>query len=115
MKLFVALVLALFTQAAYADQNPAPASVGLWNYSVFTAGTGGFLMLPRNANRASLTIQNNGSVSVVIKPGSAPANATDGIVITAGSTFSPAPTWVDAIYGESASATAKVIMIEGVK
>lgn len=118
----VALILACTTASlvaaphAYADQNPAPTSVGLSNYSTFTVGTStAYQILPRNTNRAGLIVQNNGAVSIVIKPGSVPANATDGIVLIAGAIWEPSPPPVDALFGWSASSTAKVIMIENIK
>ena len=102
--------------AAFADPNTAPFNVGLYNYSTYTVSTStSYAVLPRNIYRAGLTIQNNGSVSIVVKPGSVPANATDGVVLTAGQIFAPNPPWVDALYIQSASSTAKVIMIEGAK
>lgn len=99
-----------------ADQNPAPVNVGLANFSTFTVGTATSVpILPRNSYRAGLIIQNNGGVSVVIKPGSSPGNSTDGIVLTAGQIWAPNPPPVDALYGQSASSTAKIVMIENAK
>lgn len=120
MRSFIALLLllapAFYLHSARADQNPTPTSVGLYNYSTFTlATTTTVAILPRDTLRAGLIVQNNGAVSVVIKPGSAPANATDGIVLTAGQIWEPNPPPVDALYGESASSTAKVVMIENIK
>lgn len=103
-------------QIASADLNPAPTSVGLYNFSTFTVGTSTAInILPRNPYRAGLIIQNNGSVAVVVKPGSVPANATDGIVLIAGQVIQLNPPPVDALYGISASSTAKIVMIENVK
>jgi hypothetical protein len=122
--LLVWLSLAIATTApalsclnlAKADQNPAPANVGLYNYSTFTVSTStASNILPRNVYRAGLIVQNNGGVSVVIKPGSVPANATDGIVIPAGTVMQFNPPFVDAIFGQSASSTAKIVMIENSK
>ena len=119
MRFLIALVslilTAPFLHNASADQNPAPTSVGLYNYSTITLGTGANIMLARDVYRAGLIIQNNGAVSVVIKPGSLPLNATDGIVLTAGTILQMNPPPVDALYGEAASATAKIIMIENIK
>lgn len=103
---------------ARADQNPSPTNVGLYNYSTFTVGlvsTETFPILPRNPYRAGLFIQNQGSVSVVIKPGSMSTGTTDGMVLTAGSSIQFNPVPVDAIYGASASSTAKIVMIEYAK
>lgn len=101
---------------ARADSNPAPTNVGLYNFSTFTVSTStASNILPRNPYRAGLVIQNNGGVSVVVKPGSVPANATDGIVLTAGQILQINPPPVDALYGQSASATAKIVMIENSK
>lgn len=101
---------------ASADQNPAPVNVGLYNYSTFTVGTStNIVILPKNIYRAGLVIQNQGAVSVVIKPGSVPANATDGIVLTTGEKFQFNVPPVDALYGQSASSTAKIVMIEYAK
>lgn len=101
---------------ASADSNPAPTNVGLYNFSTFTVGTTTAIpILPKNIYRAGLVIQNNGGVSVVIKPGSVPGNTTDGIVLTAGQIIQITPTPVDALYGQSASATAKIVMIENSK
>jgi len=100
----------------HADQNPAPTNVGLYNFSTFTlTTTTSTPILARNSYRAGLILQNQGAVSIVVKPGSAPANATDGIVLTAGALLQINPVPVDALYGESASATAKIVMIENAK
>lgn len=118
MRLFLlTLIVASAALASYmtvhADQNPTPTSVGMSNFSTFTlATTTAIAILPRNTYRAGLFLQNQGAVSVVVKPGSAPANATDGIVLTAGQSMQLSPTPVDALYGISASSTAKVVMIE---
>jgi hypothetical protein len=99
-----------------ADQNPAPTNVGLYNYSTFTVGTSTTIpILPRNLARAGIILQNNGASSVVIKAGSTPANATDGIVLIAGAIFQPNIPFTDAIYGKSASATDLITMHEFVK
>lgn len=111
-------VLAVCTSMhiATADQNPTPTNVGLYNYSTFTVATNTAIpLLPRNKNRAGLIMQNNGATSIVIKPGSVPANATDGIVMIAGAVLQINPPPVDAIYGISASSTDKIVMIENVK
>lgn len=115
-------LLALFTTAPFllhlasADQNPVPVNVGLYNFSTFTVGTAtSSIILPRNPYRAGLFLQNQGSVSVVVKPGSVPANATDGIVLTTGALIQLNPPPVDALYGQSASSTAKIVMIEYAK
>ena len=101
---------------ASADFNPAPTSVGLYNFSVYSVqSTTGIVILPRNIYRAGLTIQNNGSVAVVIKPGSTPTSATDGIVLAAGALMQFTPTIVDAIYGKSTSYAANLVMIEYLK
>lgn len=114
--LLVVLAATFLLPTAWADFNPAPTSVGLYNFSTFTvATTTAIPILPRNLYRAGLVIQNNGAVSVVIKPGSAPTNATDGIVLVAGGIIQITPTPVDALYGQSASSTAKIVMIENVK
>lgn len=113
--LLVAPIAFLLTLAR-ADQNPAPVNVGLYNYSTFTVGTSTTIpILPKNPYRAGLILQNNGSSSIVIKPGSTPSSATDGLVITTGGyiQFSPVPT--DAIYGKSASSTDAIIMMEFAK
>jgi hypothetical protein len=102
--------------SAHADQNPVPVNVGLYNFSTYTVGVSTVaVILPKNIYRAGLIMQNNGSVSVVVKPGSVPANATDGIVLTAGQLIQINPPPVDALYGVSASSTAKIVMIENVK
>lgn len=114
--LFTLLSLIFCLQIAHADSNPAPTNVGLYNFSTFTVTTTtANNILPRNTSRAGLIIQNNGGVSVVVKPGSVPANATDGIVLIAGQVLQLNPPPVDALYGQSASATAKIIMIENSK
>lgn len=114
-KLFLAVLL-LTAPIAEADYNPTPTSVGLYNYSTFSVSTGNTaVILPRNPYRAGLIIQNGGSVSVVIKPGSVPANSTDGIVLTAGTLIQLNPPPIDALYGQSASSTAKIMMIENAK
>lgn len=114
--LLLVIALALATSlAAVADQNPTPTNVGLYNYSTFTATTSASQIVARNTYRAGLVVQNNGAVSVVIKPGSNPANATDGIVLVAGAIWQPNPTPVDALYALSASSTAKIVLIENVK
>ncbi len=114
--LLTTLLLTFSLHFARADQNPAPTNVGLYNYSTFTVGTGTLNnILPRNTARAGLIIQNNGSVSVVVKPGSVPANATDGVVLTMGAIIQFNPPPVDAIFGISASSTAKIVMIENSK
>lgn len=116
MKFILTLVTLLIAITAFADQNPTPTNVGLYNYSTFTVTTSTATpILGRNVNRALLYIQNNGTTSVVIKPGSAPANATDGIVLIAGAQWFPFPPLVDALYGISASSTDKIVMIEGIK
>lgn len=111
-----ALMTAPLLFSAHADQNPIPTNVGLYNFSTFTVSTSTAIpILVRNVYRASLIVQNNGSTSVVIKPGSGPANATDGIVLIAGQIWQPLPPPVDALYGISASSTDKIIMIENSK
>lgn len=120
MRKFIAACSLLLTFAllhsARADYNPAPTNVGLYNFSTYTVTTSSnYAILPRNIYRSGMIIQNNGAVSIVIKPGSAPANATDGIVLVAGAILQMNPPPVDALYIESASATAKVIMIENAK
>jgi len=102
--------------AAVADFNPAPTSVGLYNFStVSVSNLAASTIAARNLYRAGLIIQNNGGVSVVIKPGSAPQNATDGIVLTAGTMIQLVPPPVDSIWGLSSGANAKVVLIENVK
>lgn len=117
---FLLVIAAFFAQSllhsARADQNSAPTNVGLYNFSTFTVGVATAIpILPKNSFRAGLIIQNNGSVSVVVKPGSVPANPTDGIVLTAGQWIQITPPPVDAFYGQAASTTAKIVMIENVK
>lgn len=108
--------LLLLPALAFASSNWTDENVGLYNFSTFTVTTSTSVpILPRNTKRALLVFQNNGSSSVVIKPGSVPANATDGIVITAGTIYSPVPPMVDAFYAISASSTDKVVMIEGIQ
>lgn len=122
-KLFLAVIVAFaascalsLLHSARADQNPIPTNVGLYNFSTFTVGTATSTpILARNVYRAGLIIQNNGGVSVVVKPGSAPANATDGIVLVAGQILQINPPPTDALYGQSASSTAKIVMIENAK
>lgn len=113
------LVLVALTAAPLplrADQEAAPTSVGLSNFSTFTVGTAtAIVILPRNTKRAGLIIQNNGSSSVVVKPGSTPSSATDGIVLVAGQIWQPLPPPVDALYGKSASSTDTIVMIENIK
>lgn len=114
--LLTAPLASFLLQNASADSNPAPVNVGLYNFSTFTVGTGtNYNILPKNLYRAGLIIQNNGGVSVVIKPGSVPANTTDGIVLTAGQLLQINPPPTDALYGVSASSTAKIVMIENSK
>lgn len=115
--LLLALVVAAFCSLyAFADQNPAPTNVGMSNFSTFTVSTSTAVdILPRNLSRAHLVVQNNGSTSIVIKPGSVPANATDGIVLIAGAIWEPHTPPVDALFGIAASSTDKVVMIEFVK
>lgn len=99
-----------------ADPNTQPANVGLYNYSTFTVSTSTSIpIIPRNTARMHFFMQNQGSVSIVVKPGSVPANATDGIVLIAGASWEPNVPFVDAFYGISASSTAKIVMIEGIK
>ena len=109
--------LLLFSTLATADQNPAPTNVGLYSVSTISMSVSTVPgTLARNTARAGLIIQNNGSVSVVIKPGSASANITDGIVLTAGAILQMNPPPVDILYVQSTTAgAAKVILIENVK
>lgn len=118
-----ALVASLFIvsdyfvdKKAHADPNTAPFNVGQSSYTTasLTISTA-TVVLARNSSRAGLLIQNNGAASVVLKFGSVPANATDGIVLTAGQILNINPPPVDAIYGQSASGTQKVVLIEFVK
>lgn len=112
---FAAPTPSFLLQTARADQNPAPTNVGLVNFQSATVGTTAGLILSKNTARAGLIVQNNGTVSVVVKPGSAPASMTDGIVLTAGQIWQPNPPPVDALYGLSGTAGQKVTLIENVK
>ena len=103
-------------QSAHADQGPPPTNVGLQTFTATTVSTStSTAAIARNPARAALLIQNEGAVAVVCKPGSVPANATDGLVLIAGASFQMTPTPVDALYCQSASATAKIVFMEFTK
>ena len=120
MRLLAVLALliapSLLVYQASADQNPAPTNVGLYNYSTYTVtATTNYAVLPKNIYRALLVVENNGAASVVVKPGSAPANSTDGILVGPNQQWAPSPPMVDALFIQSYSGSNKVIMIEGAK
>jgi hypothetical protein len=117
MKIFAIAFLSIF--AAIAVQafpgNPIPENAGVYNFSTITVTTSPAQITPRDSHRNYILIQNNGTVSVVIKPGSNPTSATNGIVLAAGASYAPLPALVDAWYAESASSTATLTIIEGIK
>ncbi len=113
------LVAVAHPQPASADFNPTPTSVGLYNFSTFTATTssGSVVALPRDAYRAGLIIQNNGTVSVVVKPQGAGiiASNTDGVTLAASTFIQINPCPVDGFYVKAPAGTAPVIFIENIK
>jgi hypothetical protein len=114
LTLSLVLSLAAVSGMAYPG-NPLPENVGLYNFSTISVSTSPGQIIARNTSRNYFLIQNNGAVSVVVKPGSNPSSATNGVVLTAGSTYAPLPAMVDAWYAESASSTATLTIIEGIK
>lgn len=115
MRLFLLAALLAMVGNAQADYNPTPTNVGVYSFASTVASATGAIILSRNIYRAALSIQNNGGTNVAIKPGSAPLNSTDGIVLVPGAIWAPTPPFVDALYAISASSTDKLIMIEGAK
>jgi hypothetical protein len=115
LALLAAPLLTLFLHNASADPNTQPFNVGQYSYTAASVTTTPGVVLARNVNRAAIVAQNNGAAAVVIKFGSNPANATDGIVLAAGAIWNPSIPFVDAIYAESASGTNKLVLIEGIK
>ena len=113
------LGLALVSAIAFADPNTAPLNVGLYRYSLSTVNntsSSTLAFISRNLNRAGLIIQNNGTVSIVVKPGSPIVSPVDGVVLTAGTIWQPNPPPVDAFFiGSTTSTSASVLAIENIK
>ena len=117
---FIAPLLAfalLAVTRTYADQNAAPTSVGLSNYSTVSLTTSTTqAIVPRNTKRASVIISNTGATNAaVVKLGSTPASATDGFIVPANSTLQLLPPPVDAIYAKAAASTTTLSITEGIK
>jgi hypothetical protein len=70
------------------------------------------ILVPADAHRNYLLIQNNGTASIIIKPSTVQA-ASEGVVITAGGSYEPAKGIIDKIYAKSVSGTQSVVVISG--
>lgn len=116
---YLAAGLALmFNLTVMADPgNPAPANVGVYNFSTWsaTAATAGTPMLPRNSKRDLLIIQNTGGGNVTLRPNASVVNLQQGLILGAGSTFMPIPAMVDQWYADSWSGTVTLTIIEGIR
>ena len=112
----LALIALLFATQALAyqgSQNPVPENVGAYNQSVFACTSSSQTAVAANPYRDYLFIQNVSANQIQVKFNAA-ITGTEGVWLAAGSTFSPSPPLVNAIYCKSASG-GNINVIEGVR
>lgn len=115
MKIFLTLLLLFTTTLAMAGNDAQAPRVGVSSQAVVTATVTSTKFLSQNFNRDFLWIQNQGAVSIIIKP-TAVQSGSEGIIIVAGaSLILTNPALQDAFWIKSASATAAVEVIEGTR
>lgn len=117
MKIFAIALLGFFAAIAVQafPDNPIPENAGVFNFSTISLTTTPKQVVARDPHVNYLLIQNTGTNPAVIKPDSNPSSATNGIVLTAGASYSPLPALVDAWYAESTTSTTTLTIIEGIK
>lgn len=104
--LFLLLTLISLPAVAVTDK------VGVRTQVAYSATTTSTQALAYNGARSYLLVQNQGTVSVIVKFMSA-QGASEGIVIVAGGNYEPIRVPMDAMYIKSVSGTQTVEIIEG--
>lgn len=109
--LFVGTV---FTYLSVQADESVPGNVGSTYQVTSTLSTVSLNILARNINRKYLLIQNQGASTVNLKLGSV-QSGSEGIALTAGSSYSPNPPIVDAIWAKNGAGVVNLYIIEGTK